>query len=171
MSETVTWQWMRRAYEASAGSNCARRSVGAVVVKNGAELMAGSNGVDRRLRSCLDAGCPRCAAGGVVGLGYEFCICVHAEQDAIAHAARDGVAIGGTAAFVTLRPCLTCLTMMIEAGITHVYYAEDWSFASEMETVYQAIAAQLECFERMPIALEAASEERSNSAERRLQKA
>jgi dCMP deaminase len=156
---------MQRAYEASTGSNCARRSVGAVLVKNGTELISGSNGVNRQLRSCLDAGCPRCTAGGVVGLGYEFCICVHAEQDAIAHAARDGIAIGGATAFITLRPCLTCLTMMINAGITHVYYAEDWSLAPEPEKVYQMIAAQLERFERIPIARDAVSEEHSTRSD------
>lgn len=121
-----------------------------MLVREATELVSGSNGVNRRFQSCLDAGCPRCAAGGVVGLGYEFCICVHAEQDVIAHAARDGIAVGGATAFITLRPCLTCLTMMIDAGITQVYYAEDWSLPPDLEPVYQTIAAQLDFFERMP---------------------
>jgi dCMP deaminase len=159
MPDVAASQWIQRALQASTASNCARRSVGAVIVKSGAELISGSNGVNRLFRSCLDAGCPRCAAGGIVGLGYEFCICVHAEQDAITHAARDGIAIGGATAFITLRPCLTCLTMMINTGITHVYYAEDWSLPPEPEKVYQMVAAQLEKFERVPIAGEAVSDE------------
>jgi dCMP deaminase len=160
MSDPVG-QWIQRAYKGSAASNCVRRSVGAVLVRNGVEVIAGSNGVNRRFRSCLEAGCPRCTAGGVVGLGYEFCIWVHAEQDAITRAARDGTAIGGSTAFITLRPCLTCLTMMISAGIRCVYYAEDWSLAPELEAVYQSVAGQLEGFERVPLAQEAVSEEES----------
>jgi len=159
MSEAATRQWIQRAYRASAASNCARRSVGAILVKDDKELIAGSNGVDRRFRSCLDAGCPRCTAGGVVGLGYEFCICVHAEQDVMTRAARDGIATDGSTAFITLRPCLTCLTMMINAGIKQVHYSEDWSLAPELEKVYQSIAGQLEKFERVPLDREAVSEE------------
>jgi len=158
MEDPAIWQWMQRAYQVSATSNCARRSVGAVLVKDGKELLSGSNGVNRRFRSCLDASCPRCIAGGVVGLGYDFCICVHAEQETMTRGARDGIAIGGAAAFVTLRPCLNCLTMMISAGITRVFYAEDWSYAPELEKVYQTVAEELVRFERVPIEQEVFSE-------------
>ena len=148
------WRWMRRAYEVSRRSNCVRRSVGAVLVRDNIELISGSNGVDRTFESCLSAGCPRCATGGVVGIGYELCICVHAGQDAITRAARDGIAIGNATAYVTLRPCLTCLTLMINSGIKRVFYCEDWSFTPESEVVYQLIAKQMTEFERVPISSE-----------------
>jgi len=47
---------------------------------------------------------------------------VHAEQDAIAYAARYGVPLEGATAFVTGAPCTTCLPLMVATGVKEIVF-------------------------------------------------
>ncbi len=48
----------------------------------------------------------------------------HAERNAIYNAARDGVSLEGSVAFVTHTPCTDCARGFIQSGITMVYFNE-----------------------------------------------
>src|SRR6266481_10081323 len=112
----------------AAKSNCSRRSVGALLVRDGQIIAAACNGVSRKFRNCLVAGCPRCKRGGDVGTGYDSCICLHAEQVVLATAARDGWPVKGATLYVNLRPCLACLNLAVAAGVRAIIYNESWSY-------------------------------------------
>lgn len=127
-------------------SNCSRRKVGAVIVKRGHVLAAGWNGVWQRYRTCVQAGCPRCSQGGDVGFGYDFCICVHAEQKAVATAARDGVSIVKGSMYVNLRPCLVCLVLAAEAGIQEIVFRGKWIYPNNIERIYERVARRFAAF-------------------------
>ena len=47
---------------------------------------------------------------------------MHAEANAIAFSARYGVATEGTAIYVTHQPCLACARLIVNAGISSVFY-------------------------------------------------
>ena len=51
---------------------------------------------------------------------------VHAEQNAIAHAARVGISLGGGCAYVTHYPCVNCFKSLVAAGIRKVHYIDDY---------------------------------------------
>jgi dCMP deaminase len=51
---------------------------------------------------------------------------VHAEQNAIADAARRGVSLQGAIAYVTHYPCINCAKIMAAAGIHAVKYHVDY---------------------------------------------
>jgi dCMP deaminase len=143
-------EWMATAKEVGSRSNCVRRSVGAVLVKNGSVISKGWNGVSADFADCRAAGCPRCIRGGETGSGYESCICIHAEQRAIAHAARNGIDTSGCTMYVTLRPCLQCLAISIAAGVTEVVYSgEEWEYPPDVEQVYHILSDQFETFRRV----------------------
>jgi dCMP deaminase len=46
---------------------------------------------------------------------------VHAEANAVAQAAKHGIATSGASIYVTLEPCLSCLKLIISAGIDEVF--------------------------------------------------
>lgn len=48
----------------------------------------------------------------------------HAEENAVAHAARNGVSLMGTTAYVTWPPCPRCSRSLIQAGIVRVVHYE-----------------------------------------------
>jgi dCMP deaminase len=131
-------------------SNCVRRSVGAVIVRGDQVIAEGWNGVSSEYENCRMAGCPRCTNGGETGSGYENCICIHAEQKAIADAAKRGVLVQGAIMYVNLRPCLQCLAICWASGIGEIYFSgERWEYPPETEKIYRILAKQFDAFERI----------------------
>jgi len=53
---------------------------------------------------------------------YNFCRASHAEANAIAQAARHGVAIKGATLYVTLEPCYVCVKLLATAQIERVFF-------------------------------------------------
>lgn len=49
---------------------------------------------------------------------------VHAETNAIAHAARQGVSLKGSTAYITLCPCVKCCATVAQSGVVRVVYEE-----------------------------------------------
>lgn len=123
----------------AARASCLRRQVGAVVVVDNAIIATGYNGTPIGVRNCSDGGCPRCASDAPVGAGYDACICVHVEQNAIVFAARHGNATQGGVLYTTLRPCFGCAKEAIQAGIRRIVFAEPFAYASELEEVYRRL--------------------------------
>ncbi len=50
----------------------------------------------------------------------------HAEERAIAQAAKDGVSLNGATLIVTLSPCMSCSRLIINSGIKQLHYIDDW---------------------------------------------
>lgn len=51
---------------------------------------------------------------------------IHAELNAILHAARQGVSIKDSTIYITLSPCSACSAMIAQAGIKRVVYEEEY---------------------------------------------
>ncbi len=107
---------------AATRSTCLAVPVGAVIVKQRQVLATGYNGPP--------SGSPHCTAQGFCYPGLPSCDAsrtlpsraIHAEANAIAQAARHGIATEGATLYVTLAPCLSCLKLIISAGIREVVY-------------------------------------------------
>ncbi len=111
-------------------ANCTGNRVGAVIVKNNRVISTGYNGVPEGMQNCLDGGCLRCTnPGGKFrsGVGYDLCICVHAEQNALLSAARFGIAVEGATIYTTMQPCFGCAKELKQAKIQHVVYCHSWT--------------------------------------------
>jgi dCMP deaminase len=52
---------------------------------------------------------------------------VHAEQNAISDAAKRGVSVACSSAYVTHYPCIHCAKILIAAGIVRIYYRHDYN--------------------------------------------
>ncbi len=51
---------------------------------------------------------------------------VHAEQNAVADAARRGVSLSGATAYITHFPCINCAKILCSAGIRTIKYLDDY---------------------------------------------
>ena len=106
--------FMQIATVVSSRATCSRRKVGAVVVRDKTILSTGYNGSIRGLAHCDEI-------GHLMEDGH--CVrTVHAEANAIAQAARNGVRIDGATAYVTASPCWTCFKLIANSGIVRVAY-------------------------------------------------
>ena len=110
-------------------ADCTGNRVGAVIVVDRRIVSTGYNGTPEHMPNCSDGGCQRCANRDQYpsGAGYDLCICVHAEQNALLAAARFGIAVEGSTVYTTMRPCFGCTKEMLQAGIREVYYLHDWT--------------------------------------------
>ena len=122
----------------STRSNCSRRHVGAVVVKDRHILSTGYNGTPHGVKNCFAGGCPRCTSKAESGTHLEECLCVHAEQNAICQAALFGQALDGATIYVTISPCLTCAKLIINSGIKEVVYSGDYSFLDTVKKIFKS---------------------------------
>ena len=126
-----------------ARANCTGRRVGAIIVRDFRILSTGYNGTPTKMPNCEDGGCERCANPRAYpsGTGYDLCICVHAEQNALLAAARFGVAVEGCAIYTTLQPCFGCLKELLQAKISDVCYLQPWQ--SQFAAQYAALERHL----------------------------
>jgi dCMP deaminase len=100
-------------------SDCERLHVGCVIVTGGGRknrlVAAGYNG--------FLPGAPHASR---VRDGHEQAT-VHAEQNAVADAARRGSSVEGCVAYVTHYPCVNCAKILAAAGIAELRYRDDYS--------------------------------------------
>jgi len=123
-----TKYFMDIARQVAKRSTCLRHHVGAVLVKDKRILTTGYNGAPKGLYHCLDVGCLKMMEStdeNVAGRMYEVCRAVHAEQNAIIHAAIHGVPIEGATLYCTHQPCIVCVKMLINAGVKRIVYDID----------------------------------------------
>ena len=102
----------------STRSPCERLHVGCVLVSSGSRkhrlIAAGYNG--------FLPGTPHVSR---LRDGHEQAT-VHAEQNAIADAARRGSSVEGAIAYVTHYPCINCAKIFAAAGLSEVRYRHDY---------------------------------------------
>jgi len=128
--------FMGIAYAVRERANCRGYKVGAIVVLQGRVISTGYNGTPENMPNCDEGGCVRCAERVQSaarkpkyqsGTGYDICICVHAEQNALLAAARFGIPVAGGLVYTTIQPCFGCLKEMVQARIEGVRYRHPWS--------------------------------------------
>lgn len=103
-------------------SSCLRRRVGAVLVKDKRILATGYNGAPAGMAHCEEAGCLRDQLHIPSGERHELCRGLHAEQNAIIQAARQGTEIKDSTLYCTTAPCSLCAKMLINAGVMRIVY-------------------------------------------------
>ncbi|MBI5159606.1 AAA family ATPase [Candidatus Micrarchaeota archaeon] len=118
--------FMNIAKEVSKRSNCMKRHVAALIVKDKRIVSTGYNGTPRGTKNCDEGGCPRCNSFAESGTKLDECLCSHAEENAIVQAAYHGISIKDSTIYSTFAPCLTCSKMIINAGILEVVYNVDY---------------------------------------------
>ena len=127
--ERISWDqyFMAQSYVVALRSTCTRLNVGAVIVRDNRIIASGYNGSIVDSAHCIDHGC-------YIIDGH--CVrTVHAEANAILQCARFGVTTEKTDLYVTHFPCLQCCKMIIQSGISRVFYANDYknhSYAVEL---------------------------------------
>lgn len=94
--------------------SCGRAQVGCVIIRDGRLICSGYNGplkhdCDKRCdleKPCINA--------------------IHAEANAIAFAAKNGIRLKGSTMFITFSPCTKCAELIIQSGISKVVYLTEF---------------------------------------------
>ncbi len=116
--------YMRMAEELAKRSTCIRLQVGTVVTDQRLEnvLAIGYNGTARGLPNRCDSAVPG------------SCGCIHSEMNALVKApgsVRDKVV------FVSASPCVMCAKLIINSGVTHLFYRRAYRDPTGIEVLQQ----------------------------------
>jgi len=108
--------WLEVAKVVAKRSTCPRKQVGAVLVDAHNRVVAtGYNGAPSKSPHCCDVGC-------IIDPATGSCLrAIHAEVNALMQA---GERARGCTLYMTLAPCWRCATMIVQAGVRKVVFAE-----------------------------------------------
>ena len=104
-------------------SSCVKAQQAALLIKDNRIISFGYNGPPAGTLNCLeDGGEDVCGkdSNGSCFLG------VHAEQNAIGYAARNGIDTEGCIIYCTMSPCISCAKLVVAAGIKEFYYLTEY---------------------------------------------
>jgi dCMP deaminase len=102
-------------------ATCDRGRSGCVIVKDNRILATGYVGSPAGTKHCDEVGHEMHKVTHADGSETMHCIrTAHAEQNAIVHAARTGVALDGGTLYCNMTPCYACAKMIINSGIKRV---------------------------------------------------
>jgi dCMP deaminase len=110
--------FMNLATDLAKRSHCVKAQVGAVLAKDTRIISIGYNGPPAGTHNCdeewPETGCARDSKGSCS-------LALHAEENAILYAVKNGANLEGATLYTTLSPCLPCARLIFSAGIKHVF--------------------------------------------------
>jgi len=116
--------FMELAVNLARRSHCIKAQVGAVLARDTRIISIGYNGPPAGTHNCdeefPDVGCPRDSKGSCS-------LALHAEQNAILYAAKNGSEIEGSTIYVTLSPCIACARIIYSMKIARVVFLNSYA--------------------------------------------
>jgi dCMP deaminase len=115
---------MNLASDLAGRSHCVRAQVGAVLTKDTRIISIGYNGPPPHTHNCdeewPETGCEKDSRGSCS-------LALHAEENAILYAVKNGSRIEGATLYTTLSPCIACARLILSSGISTVYYRDSYA--------------------------------------------
>lgn len=116
--------FMKLATDLALRSHCVKAQVGAVLTKDTRIISIGYNGPPAGTHNCdeewPETGCPRDSKNSCS-------LALHAEENAILYAVKNGATLEGATLFLTLSPCIACARIIFSSGIKQVWYKNSYA--------------------------------------------
>ncbi|MFA5030130.1 MAG: cytidine/deoxycytidylate deaminase family protein [Patescibacteria group bacterium] len=124
---------------------CDRGRSGCVIVKDKRILTTGYVGSPVGIAHCDEIGHEMNTVYNEKGEKHQHCIRTsHAEQNALAQAARFGISINGGTVYCKMEPCYVCAKMLINAGIVRVVAEKKYHGAERSREIFKEAGVQLD---------------------------
>lgn len=115
---------MNLASDLALRSHCVKAQVGAVLTKDTRIISIGYNGPPAGTHNCdedwPETGCPRDSKNSCS-------LALHAEENAILYASKNGSSLEGATLYLTLSPCISCARLIFSSGIKKVYFKNSYA--------------------------------------------
>lgn len=116
--------YMNLATDLAQRSHCVKAQVGAVLTKDTRIISIGYNGPPAGTHNCDEEfpehGCPRDSKNSCS-------LALHAEENAILYAVRNGATLAGATLYLTLSPCISCARLIYSSGIKKVWFKNSYA--------------------------------------------
>jgi dCMP deaminase len=129
-------------------ATCDRGRVGCVIARDKRILATGYAGAPAGTPHCDEVGHELVDSIDETGKISKHCVrTAHGEQNAIAHAARNGIALDGATLYNRMTPCYICAKMIINAGITRVVALHDYHASARSKEIFKIAGVKFELIE------------------------
>lgn len=119
-------------------SKCVRLKVGALLVKDDRIISTGWNGTPSKLQNCCDFFKDKDSKYIEENhKNFSRTNEIHAEQNCIAYAARNGISTNESILYVSISPCRDCSKLIIAANIKSVYYVTKYDRETDGLTILE----------------------------------
>ncbi len=116
--------FMNLASDLAQRSHCVKAQVGAVLTKDTRIISIGYNGPPAGTHNCDEEwpqeGCPRDSKNSCS-------LALHAEENAILYATKNGATLDGATLYLTLSPCISCARLIFSSGIKKVWFKRSYA--------------------------------------------
>lgn len=125
-------------------ATCDRGKSGCVIAKNKRVIATGYVGSPPGFPHCDEVGHWLRDSVEEDGKVTSHCVrTIHAEQNAICMAAREGVSLDGGTAYITMTPCGVCAKLLISCGIREVVCRVRYQTSQEAESDFKRAGVKL----------------------------
>lgn len=125
-------------------ATCDRGEAGCVIAKDKQILTTGYVGAPTGLPHCSEVGHQMKEVTHEDGSSSKHCVrTTHAEQNAIAQAAKMGISIQGATLYCKMTPCYTCAKMIINTGIERVVCMKDYHASEDTKRIFDEANVEL----------------------------
>lgn len=132
-------------------ATCGRGRAGCVIARDNRIISTGYVGSPPGLPHCDEVGhlmIQSTDEGSDDDTMHDHCVrTIHAEQNAIVHAARNGVALDGATLYCRMEPCSVCARMIIAAGIKRVVCQKKYHTAGHTREMFAAVGMEFDVLE------------------------
>ena len=127
---------------------CDRFRGGCVITKDKRIIATGYAGSPIGLPHCDDLGHEMHSVTNPDGSVSRHCVrTIHAEQNAICEAARQGIAIEGGTLYCQMTPCYVCAKMLINVGLKRIVCAKDYHAGQRSKEIFKEAGLEYELVE------------------------
>ncbi len=125
-------------------ATCDRGRSGCVITKDRNILATGYVGSPSGMPHCDDVGHVFAKYIDEDGNVSTHCVAtIHAEQNAIAQAAKNGISINGATLYCSMVPCIVCAKLIVQCGIKRVVAKKDYQRSKETKELFKKIGIEL----------------------------
>lgn len=113
------------AHSMSKMSNCVKHQVGCVITLDTRIISTGYNGTPSGYTNCSEvfgSSDMQLQVNRDTHRKWSADFEIHAEMNAILHAAKHGISLKGAVLYCTMQPCHNCLKHIVQSGIKEVIY-------------------------------------------------
>ena len=104
-------------------SSCVKAQQAALLIKDNRIISFGYNGPPAGTLNCLEVGGEEVCGKDSNGSCF---LGIHAEQNAIGYAARNGINTEGCIIYCTMTPCISCAKLIVASGIKEFHYINEY---------------------------------------------
>ncbi len=130
-------------------STCDRGHAACVIVKENRLLTTGYAGSPKGMPHCDDVGhLLRKQYDEASGQVTTHCLrTIHAEQNAITQAAKFGISLTDSTAYITMTPCFACAKMLVQIGVKRVVAIKNYHDSKDTLDLFKQSGVVLDTLE------------------------